>query len=171
MPKDYLEIIDTAVKIGLGASISGIAAFAITKLNNNHDKNKELINRRLNTIESITEDLIEYFNDFSLLMSAINVIYNEETLIYTSVLENISEKNNKCTSSRGLKNKVILRLELLKLKDTIKILNKADKLNLKITDIIYSKEYPNKKEFLEWKKELLNTKEQVFESLSNHYSK
>lgn len=37
----YLEVIDTAVKVGLGALISGISAYLMAKSKNNDDLRRE----------------------------------------------------------------------------------------------------------------------------------
>ena len=48
-----LDIIDTAVKIGLGALISGVATFFVTNSNNAHELRKEQLLRRLDLLEKI----------------------------------------------------------------------------------------------------------------------
>lgn len=46
-----LEIIDTAVKIGLGAAISGLTAFFINKSQHSHESKKSLITNKVELIK------------------------------------------------------------------------------------------------------------------------
>ena len=41
MPKDILDVVDTAVKIGLGAVISGVSTYFITRKNQGYELSKE----------------------------------------------------------------------------------------------------------------------------------
>jgi hypothetical protein len=50
-----IEIIDTAIKIGLGALISGAAAFLIARLNHSKEMEKSRANRRRELLEEIAE--------------------------------------------------------------------------------------------------------------------
>ncbi|MCG8067976.1 MAG: hypothetical protein JAY84_08920 [Candidatus Thiodiazotropha taylori] len=49
-----LDIVDTAVKIGLGALISGFATYFVTKRNNTHEIFKEQHLRRLDLLEKLS---------------------------------------------------------------------------------------------------------------------
>lgn len=57
MAKEWLDIVDTAVKIGLGALISGIATYAVTKGNNKYDKEKVALERNIKLIHDFAESL------------------------------------------------------------------------------------------------------------------
>ena len=52
-----VEIIDTAVEIGLGALISGAAAYWIARLNHDREMEKERTRRRRELFESIAEQV------------------------------------------------------------------------------------------------------------------
>ena len=54
-----LDIIDTAVKIGLGALISGATAYVITRLKYHSDINKELLSRRQILLERVANQVEE----------------------------------------------------------------------------------------------------------------
>ena len=62
MTPEALEIVDTAVKIGLGALISGVATFSITTLNHRNDINKDSRVRRRQLIERVAEDVESFCN-------------------------------------------------------------------------------------------------------------
>src|SRR5437870_290514 len=50
-----LDIIDTAVKIGLGAAISGVFVALNTRATHSHELRKERLRRRQDTIERLIE--------------------------------------------------------------------------------------------------------------------
>jgi len=61
VPKDTLDIIDTAVKIGLGALISGFSTYFVTSKNHSAEKSKKLIEKRIQILEFSTENIEPYF--------------------------------------------------------------------------------------------------------------
>lgn len=62
MPKDILDIVDTAVKIGLGALISGVTTYYLTTLNHNKDSEKEAIRRKREMLEGVAEEIETFSN-------------------------------------------------------------------------------------------------------------
>ena len=74
------EIVDTAIKIGLGALISGTAAFLIARLNHAKEIEKARTNRRRELLEEIAEK-VEKFNSATIRYWAIlreRVEYEEQ---------------------------------------------------------------------------------------------
>ena len=59
-----LEIIDTAVKIGLGALITGIATYVITALNHDKDLEKQSIRRRRELLEQVSSQIERFWNSY-----------------------------------------------------------------------------------------------------------
>lgn len=60
MDTNLLSIVDTAVKIGLGALISGIATYTVTRLNHNKEIEKERIKRQRELLEEIASQTEEF---------------------------------------------------------------------------------------------------------------
>jgi hypothetical protein len=60
MPATMLDIVDTAVKIGLGALITGIATYGVTKLNHDKDIEKSKQNRQRELLEEISSQTEEF---------------------------------------------------------------------------------------------------------------
>ncbi len=65
MATELLDVIDTAVKIGLGALISGVAAFSIAHVNHIKEKGREIRAKKTNMLEEISELIDAYFSAFS----------------------------------------------------------------------------------------------------------
>lgn len=57
---EVLSIIDTAVKIGLGALISGVATYWVTKLNHSNDIAKTKLKRQRELVEEIAGQTEEF---------------------------------------------------------------------------------------------------------------
>lgn len=57
MPVTALEVIDTAVKIGLGGVITVAGTLVITKMNHKHDNGKERAKRYFDALESVGENV------------------------------------------------------------------------------------------------------------------
>jgi len=64
MPTTSLDVLDSAVKIGLGALISGIATYSVTKLQYRQGAQQNITTRKREIIEEAAENL-ERFNEFS----------------------------------------------------------------------------------------------------------
>lgn len=59
MATTAIEIIDTAVKIGLGGAITLLSTIFVTKLNHKHDHDKEKSKRYYDALESVGADVEE----------------------------------------------------------------------------------------------------------------
>jgi len=59
VPTTWIEIADTAIKIGLGAAISGVSAFLINRQSHNKSLGKENFSRNKETLESVTLSIEE----------------------------------------------------------------------------------------------------------------
>lgn len=59
MPTTWIEIADTAIKIGLGAALSGISAFLINRQSHNKGLEKENNSRNKETLENVTLNIEE----------------------------------------------------------------------------------------------------------------
>lgn len=64
MPTSLVDVLDSAVKIGLGALISGIATYSVTRLRYRQEARQSIDKRRHELIEKAAADL-EEFNEFS----------------------------------------------------------------------------------------------------------
>ncbi|HAT1544954.1 MULTISPECIES: hypothetical protein [Aeromonas] len=86
MAVTYLEILDTTIKIGLGALISGITTWRITKLQHRNDDEKQRKIRRFENLEHVAEQ-VEYFSHHSM-------IYWTKIVDFTRRQENNAEHSD-----------------------------------------------------------------------------
>jgi hypothetical protein len=59
MPIAWIDVVDTAVKIGLGAAISGVTAFFIAKQSHDKSVEKEYLQKKVSVLEDVTSDIEE----------------------------------------------------------------------------------------------------------------
>ena len=52
-----LEIVDTAVKVGLGAVISGVITYFVARLNHKREIEKSITNRRIELLEGLAQQI------------------------------------------------------------------------------------------------------------------
>ena len=64
MSLEIIDVIDSAVKIGLGALISGVTTYSVTKFKHKSDIDKYLFNKKYETVEEIALLAEEYFHSF-----------------------------------------------------------------------------------------------------------
>jgi len=57
---DIFDLADTALKIGLGAAVSGVATFKVAKLNHDREVDKQALVRRLDSLEKASLSFQQY---------------------------------------------------------------------------------------------------------------
>ena len=72
---DWIDVIDSAVKIGLGAAISGIGALLLTRDTHAREMQKIAHVRRLDSLEQVSEKAEECFSAWRRLASKLGGIY------------------------------------------------------------------------------------------------
>lgn len=101
-----LNIIDTSVKIGLGAIITGIGAYFVTKLNHNNEIEKQSVRRRKELLEDIAKSVEEFWNNFRryylLSMEIIHNTKNNENINNDLLVEYDKRKHNVIESTSKL---------------------------------------------------------------------
>jgi hypothetical protein len=71
-----LQVIDTAVKIGLGAAIAGVSAIIVARHNHSHELKSLRYQRRLDTIEKVAEVANKHFAVVDSFLGAVSVAYD-----------------------------------------------------------------------------------------------
>ena len=85
MSEGIIELIDTALKIGLGALIAGFVAVRVTKLKHQQAVVESAVRRRLEVIEGVTAGVAEFANAISRYCAVseniLNAIYRQDSTI------------------------------------------------------------------------------------------
>lgn len=130
MEAKLLEILDTTIKIGLGALISGGATYLITTLNHDNDKIKWLREAKLKAFSDLSKELLSFgfenetFEDeykFTAIASSAILLIDDKVLI-TRIQQFISDLVN------------------FNRHEYSKILNKPDKILASLSDGVIIKE-------------------------------
>ena len=147
MPKDILDIVDTAIKIGLGASISGVTAYYVGRYNHASEKQKYFNEHKLKMIESLSEDVEKYFKATSLfigIVSGINKNNNQSKTYTKEQFESIKELDSGLILSWQHKDVAVSKLRLLSANKAYDSLRKFSVLEKEFRDpIIFKKIVPN----------------------------
>ena len=123
MATEWLDIVDTAIKIGLGAAISGVSTYIITKSKYSHDKGVSTNATKRELILYATEQADKYFEFTYRYFSALDGIasycekhdFNEKAQHEAlDILELVDEKT---PEARACSYVVISRLSLLGLEE------------------------------------------------------
>lgn len=59
MPITWIDVVDTAIKIGLGAAISGVTAVFIAKQSHDKSVEKEYLQKKVSVLQDVTSDIEE----------------------------------------------------------------------------------------------------------------
>jgi len=179
MTTEVLDIIDTAVKIGLGALISGVTTYYITNINHKKDTEKELQKRKLNIIEDAVTLINEHFSAFTSLISVIDGVRKSnpkrQKLDLTIDADKVSwdflyEHDNIYCNSRKQEEFATSKLELIGLSDVTKTLDPLCDIDTKVRSmVIFNKEIPSDELLDIWRQSIRKVKKDFFQEISNNY--
>lgn len=173
MPLEILDVIDTAVKVGFGAIISGIATYQVTHLNHRADKKKELAKRKVEIVTFSIEKLELYFAAFTRCYSRLNGIlrsgtepgeFPDEKLIHYRKLDSelVNARANRAIASS--------RLRLIGLSEAADLIDKITTIERKLRDkVIFEKQLPTNQELLALNDEINAVKMSLYEILSRAF--
>lgn len=69
---ELIDVLDTAVKVGLGALISGLTTFYATREKNNHDRRSEAVKKKHDLLLRSAEGISAYMDAFAQCISRVD---------------------------------------------------------------------------------------------------
>lgn len=164
MTTEIIDVIDTAVKIGLGALISGIVTYTVTKTKHSNERKRELLKRRLDIIEISISQADLHFNSLLLFQSAIDGIrmylpknttldleIEDELRSYNFILD----ADKKVVETRTNHNKAESKLRLIGLDKAADILLSTNPIENELRQmVIFDKNLPSEEYLISWNKTL-----------------
>ncbi len=88
---EIIDVVDSAVKIGLGALITAVAGYLTARANHDNERHKDARTHRFKTIELIADKTERFFHSYIHYLNHLQGIVNEEPGIETRLTsENIS---------------------------------------------------------------------------------
>lgn len=175
MPLELLDVIDTAVKVGLGAAISGIATYQVTRLNHKSDKNKELAKRRVELLTFSIEKLEIYFEAYSRCYARLSGILRNGTPAGPFPAEKFKyykELDDDLIKTRGNRAIASSRLRLIGQMEAADLVDKINGAEKKLRDlVIFEKQIPSREELESIKTEFNNIRNSLFALLALAFEK
>lgn len=173
VPTTWIEIADTAIKIGLGAAISGVSAFLISRQSHNKSIEKAHDSRNKETLESVTLSIEEL---------------THALLKYWSYILEWAKKNEKGEKASKEKTELIIELRgevfnlfkglsnsegRLLLIGCVEQQKKLREYGVLISEFYRyasrNNEEMQSSELEDWRREILETREQLYSSLNKSY--
>lgn len=121
MPTTWIDITDTAIKIGLGALISGIATYKVAQTNHKNDITKTLTNKKVEILEELSELAEEYFYFCTALNNKVGGMQKVADNTGKPLTENqskaIAKAHENFTETLSKRNKAISKIKILGIVD------------------------------------------------------
>lgn len=126
-----VEVLDTAIKIGLGATLTGLASYFIARHNHDRDLKKMAFARRLETLEQVAEKAELHFSAWRRYCASLGGIYSgrnpPDPDFSESQWQKIRSRDKDFLESREGIGLAVARLRLLGLTNAADLVNEYNK--------------------------------------------
>ena len=169
-----IEVIDTAIKIGFGALITGIASHYLAKNSHERELTKLTITRRLDSLEQVTEKAEAHFSAWRRYSGSLGGIYNgrnpPDPDFSETQWKRIKERDRAFLDSRDGMGLAVARLRLLGLTEAADLVNGYNKAVGEFRDrMILQKETPTHEEFIAARKATNKKIKEFYLAISTAY--
>lgn len=148
MEKEWVDVVDNIVKIGLPSLITGFVTIFGMKYSAKSTQDKFMLEHKVQVIEKISDDVDSFFNAWNMLNSkygAISKMYDhgEEKLELTKAqISAIRERDKKLIDTWVGRQSSLAKLRLLKAEKVVNKLNDCINLEYNFRDkLFFDKEY------------------------------
>lgn len=177
MPLEIIDVLDSAVKIGLGAAIAAIASYKSNRANHANEKNKELRSHKIKTIETIAEKFDRFINSQNQFRSKLNYTLGKNRKTEGEYDLDVKHLENLIDADKDL----ILSLESVTTACTRLKLIRADKAEIELMKIhelvvnmrnriMIQRKAPSAEDFKEWISKLKDGTTRFHSELASLYS-
>ena len=175
MNDSIYSLVDTSIKIGLGAIIASLSNFLMTRITHKTELKKEIFKRRLNSIEKISESAEDYFQKWTRYINILQGISRNSVEkgveVSNDQWEKLKQRDVSLLDSRNNKMAAVSRLKLLGLNHIALILENTSEIEKEIRDItVFKKEIPNYDFINGIHKKMQEKRNAFYESLNSHYN-
>lgn len=175
MAKEWIDVADTAVKIGLGGLVSGIFTFIGIRFTHKSDKEKHLLKHTTKVLEHISEDIGEYFDAWNAYIAKVagitKVLASNEKEISTNQREAIANRNSELVAAWKKKDSAKSKSYLIKATKVADTINDCTSLEKELRDrIVFLKEIPTYEEVVELRNNVKKAQKKVYVQLSEYYA-
>lgn len=157
--KQILDIVDTVIKIGLGAIISGIATYSVTRLNHKEERNKEIIKTKREILEQSIDWIDKYFALYSRHLSRVDGMISAGLApgATTDEIRNkfLAEIDGELTASRYERNIALSRARMIGEKEIVASLKGIGEIEQGYRQyVMFDKRIPNKETLTNFRNEM-----------------
>lgn len=178
MSKELIDVVDTAVKIGLGSLITGVFTYLGIKLSHDSEKKKFMLEHKTKLLEHIAEDVEAYFSAWDSYVSKVSGIARhrkrtgkEEDALSQVQRKSIKERDFLLTESWARRESAIAKLRLMKSYKAAKSLSSCTNLEKELRDlIVFDRDMPTYDQLLKYRERLREAKKKVHKDLSDFYA-
>ncbi|MDP1784684.1 MAG: hypothetical protein Q8K81_04565 [Sulfuricurvum sp.] len=177
MTTEWINIADTAVKIGLGSVITGFFTFIGLRYSHKSQQSKYMFEHKIKLIEQISADIDEYFTaltSFTNLIAGIakrrNIDQKDEIPLNQTQWQVIRNNDELLIASWTKRTYAIAKLRLLKANGVVTKLNQCVLLDKELRDkIVFDKIMYKYDEINDYRQKLNEAKSAVHSTLSDFY--
>jgi hypothetical protein len=175
MNDSIYSLLDTAIKIGLGAIIASLSNYLMTKISHKSELKKEIFLRRLNSIEILSKAAEDYFQNWTRYINLLQGISRNTVekgqIVSQEQWDKIKKRDASLFDSRTNKMAAVSRLKLLGLNHIALMLENTSEIEKEIRDItVFKKEIPNYDFINGIHKKMQEKRNAFYESLNSHYN-
>ena len=171
MAKEVLDIVDTAVKVGLGASISGIATYFVTRSKNASESRRENIKRRWEFVGIALDAADEYILALGHFFAVLDGLRKDNpgatTIEETGEADAVEKYSASLMDAIAQRNRAFSRLKAIGETKAAGALHKLQELEDEIrTRVIFANELPNDEKLNSWLLQIRETRELFLSELN-----
>lgn len=176
MPKEWIDVADTAVKIGLGSLITGVFTYLGVKFNNKAETNKFKLEHKTKLVEQMSSDTEDYFSAWNSLISPVSAAAKK--LPYDQDIKEYPKENQKVISQRDdllrdswvKKHAVIAKIRLLKADKALEKFRVCSDTEKELRDALwFDNKCLNYKEVTQYRVKAIQAQREFSEELANFY--
>lgn len=179
MAKEWIDIVDTAIKIGLGALITGFFTYIGLKFSKKSEMNKFSIEHKTRLLEGVSTDITEYFSAWETYSNQVAGIARHRA---TSGKENeelnvkqrlaMKKCEEKLISSRVARESSIGKLRIISANEAAELLTNCNIMVCELRDqIVFEKKFPKYEAVKIYIVKAKREKDKLHRSLADFYEK
>lgn len=177
METQWINIVDTAVKIGLGSIITGFFTFIGLRYSHKSQQNKYLFEHKIKLLEQCTGEIEDYFISVSNILNRIAGITKRRKMddtenlpITESQWKSIKERDDLLIATWPKRTYAISKLRLMKAEKVVSKLEECIRVEKILRDrIIFEKNMHQYDEISEFRNQYYILKSEVYAELSDFY--
>ena len=175
MATEWIDIVDTAVKIGLGGLISGVATYYVTQLkhkNEDSTSRKQVFRELMLEAVKYADEYFDYIYGYYSVLGGFKNAANKKNLSdddWKEIYSILEEREGNLEQIRSSIYAAHSRFQLLGLKEPPELLSTFHKGESELREVIKKRDkvLPDEQFFTDWESKYVPIKEQFYKSTSN----